>query len=126
MTYLLHLHMMIRQMVSRGLVYPQRVSRLTYTAPEFAQERKRQEVVEALKINKKRKTQIERLEAQKAEIEKARDQALSDTYGEMARTFPEVLEAALSSILVGNKFLIHALTGFRGLRLQRCPRRVRP
>src|SRR4029450_4261855 len=33
MTYLLHLHMMIRQMVSRGLVYPQRVSRLTYTAP---------------------------------------------------------------------------------------------
>ena len=100
--------MMIRQMVSRGLVYPQRVSRLTYTAPEFAQERKRQEVVEALKINKKRKTQIERLEAQKAEIEKARDQALSDTYGEMARTFPEVLEAALSSILVGNKFLIQS------------------
>src|SRR5215216_5686837 len=35
MTYLLHLHMMIRQMVSRGLVYPQRVSRLTYTAPAF-------------------------------------------------------------------------------------------
>src|SRR3954447_10776416 len=35
MTYLLHLHMMIRQMVSRGLVYPQRVSRLTYTAPNF-------------------------------------------------------------------------------------------
>src|SRR4029450_1447625 len=37
MTSLLHLHMMIRQMVSRGLVYPQRVSRLTYTAPENPQ-----------------------------------------------------------------------------------------
>src|SRR5215510_8755578 len=35
MTYSLHLNMMIRQMVSRGLVYPLRVSRLTYTAPEF-------------------------------------------------------------------------------------------
>src|SRR5713101_2117153 len=34
MTYPLHLNMMIRQMVSRGLVYPQRVSRLTYTAPK--------------------------------------------------------------------------------------------
>ena len=34
MTYSLHLHMMIRQMVSRGLVYPLRVSRLTYTAPD--------------------------------------------------------------------------------------------
>jgi hypothetical protein len=79
--------------------------RKNFANPEFAQERKRQEVVEALKVNKKRKTQIERLEAQKVEIEKARDQALSDTYGEMARTFPEVLEAALSSILVGNKFL---------------------
>src|SRR6266853_6712536 len=35
MTYSLHLNMMIRQMVSRGLVYPLRVSRLTYTAPEI-------------------------------------------------------------------------------------------
>src|SRR6266571_4521978 len=33
MTYSLHLNLMIRQMVSRGLVYPLRVSRLTYTAP---------------------------------------------------------------------------------------------
>src|SRR6266581_3855939 len=33
MPYSLHLNMMIRQMVSRGLVYPLRVSRLTYTAP---------------------------------------------------------------------------------------------
>jgi alkylhydroperoxidase/carboxymuconolactone decarboxylase family protein YurZ len=81
--------------------------RKNFANPEFAQERKRQEVVEALKVNKKRKTQIERLEAQKVEIEKARDQALSDTYGEMARTFPEVLEAALSSILVGNKFWLN-------------------
>src|SRR6266571_6617102 len=36
MTYSLHLNMMIRQMVSRGLVYPLRVSRLTYTAPAVA------------------------------------------------------------------------------------------
>jgi len=35
MTYSLHLNMMIRQMVSRGLVYPLRVSRLTYTAPDM-------------------------------------------------------------------------------------------
>src|SRR6266850_5369789 len=35
MTYSLHLNMMIRQMVSRGLVYPLRVSRLTYTAPKL-------------------------------------------------------------------------------------------
>src|SRR6266581_9576724 len=35
MTYSLHLNMMIRQMVSRGWVYPLRVSRLTYTAPNF-------------------------------------------------------------------------------------------
>src|SRR6266699_588690 len=34
MTYSLHLNRMIRQMVSRGLVYPLRVSRLTYTAPD--------------------------------------------------------------------------------------------
>src|SRR5256885_17251809 len=34
MTYSLHLNLMIRQMVSRGLVYPLRVSRLTYTAPK--------------------------------------------------------------------------------------------
>src|SRR6266487_663535 len=34
MTYSLHLNRMIRQMVSRGLVYPLRVSRLTYTAPQ--------------------------------------------------------------------------------------------
>jgi hypothetical protein len=33
MTYPLHLNMMIRQTVSHDLVYPQRVSRLTYTAP---------------------------------------------------------------------------------------------
>src|SRR2546426_11468214 len=35
MPYSLHLNMMIRQMVSRGLVYPLRVSRLTYTAPKI-------------------------------------------------------------------------------------------
>jgi hypothetical protein len=35
MTYPLHLNMMIRQTVSHDLVYPQRVSRLTYTAPEI-------------------------------------------------------------------------------------------
>src|SRR4029434_6109401 len=34
MTYPLHLNMMIRQTVSHDLVYPQRVSRLTYTAPK--------------------------------------------------------------------------------------------
>jgi hypothetical protein len=79
--------------------------RKNFANPEFAQERKRREVVEALKVNKKRKTQIERLEGQKAEIEKTRDEALSKTYEELARTFPEVLEAALSSIFVGNKFL---------------------
>jgi hypothetical protein len=32
----LHLNMMRRQMVARGLVYPQRLSRLTYTAPVFS------------------------------------------------------------------------------------------
>ena len=35
MTHPLHLNMMIRQTVSHDLVYPQRVSRLTYTAPVF-------------------------------------------------------------------------------------------
>ncbi len=79
--------------------------RKNFANPEYAQERKRHEVVEALKVNKKRKTQIERLEGQKAEIEKARDEALRETYEELARMFPEVLEAALGSIFVGNKFL---------------------
>jgi hypothetical protein len=79
--------------------------RKNFANPEYAQERKRHEVVEALKVNKKRKTQIERLEGQKAEIEKVRDEALRETYEELARMFPEVLEAALGSIFVGNKFL---------------------
>src|SRR2546426_2013706 len=79
--------------------------RKNFANPEYAQERKRHEVVEALKVNKKRKTQIERFEGQKAEIEKARDEALRETYEELARIFPEVLEAALGSIFVGNKFL---------------------
>ena len=35
MTYALHLNMRRRQMVPRGLVYPLRVSWLTYTAPAF-------------------------------------------------------------------------------------------
>lgn len=79
--------------------------RKNFANPEFAQERKRHEIVEALKVTKKRGAQIERLEGQKAEIEKARDEALSETYEELARMFPEVLEAALSSIFIENKFL---------------------
>jgi hypothetical protein len=78
--------------------------RKDYNNPAYARERQRSEGVEALKLNKKRQTQIARLEEQKAELEKARDEVLSKTYEELAQTFPGVLEAALGSILDGNTF----------------------
>ena len=60
--------------------------------------------MEALKASKVSKKRVERLEAQKAEIEQAREQALNETYEEMARAFPEVLEAALTSMFAENSF----------------------
>ena len=79
--------------------------RKNFANPEFAQERTREAAVEALKASKKRNAQVKRLEAQKAEIEQAREKALSDTYDELVRTLPEVLEAALTDIFAGNAFL---------------------
>jgi Initiator Replication protein len=79
--------------------------RKNFANPEFAQERTREAAAEALKANKKRNVQMKRLEAQKAEIEQAREKALSDTYDELVRTLPEVLEAALTDIFAGNAFL---------------------
>jgi hypothetical protein len=78
--------------------------RKNFANPEYAQERKRDGVMEALRAGKTRKTQVGRLAAQKAVIEKARDETLSDTYEELARTSPGVLEAALTSIFAENSF----------------------
>jgi len=79
--------------------------RKNFANPEFAHERTRETAAEALKASKKRNAQVKRLEAQKAEIEQAREKALSDTYDELVRTLPEVLEAALTDIFAGNTFL---------------------
>ena len=79
--------------------------RKNFANPEFAQERTREAAAEALKASKKRNAQVKRLEAQKAEIEQAREKAFSDTYDELVRTLPEVLEAALTDIFAGNAFL---------------------
>jgi hypothetical protein len=79
--------------------------RKNFANPEFAQEQTREAAAEALKASKKRNAQVKRLEAQKAEIEQAREKALSDTYDELVRTLPEVLEAALTDIFAGNAFL---------------------
>jgi Initiator Replication protein len=79
--------------------------RKNFANPEFAQERTREAAAEALKASKKRNAQVKRLEAQKDEIEQGREQALSDTYDELVRTLPEVLEAALTDIFAGNAFL---------------------
>ena len=79
--------------------------RKNFANPEFAQERTREAAAEALKASKKRNAQVKRLEAQKAEIEQACEKALSDTYDELVRTLPEVLEAALTDIFAGNAFL---------------------
>ena len=79
--------------------------RKNFANPEFAQEQTREAAAEALKASKKRNAQVKRLEAQKDEIEQAREQALSDTYDELVRTLPEVLEAALTDIFAGNAFL---------------------
>jgi hypothetical protein len=79
--------------------------RKNFANPEFAQERTREAAAEALKASKKRNAQMKRLETQKAEIEQAREKALSDTYDELVRTLPEVLEAALTNIFAGNAFL---------------------
>ena len=79
--------------------------RKNFANPEFAQERGREMAADALKASKKRKAQLKMLEAQKAEIEEAREKALSDTYDELVRTLPEVLEAALTDIFAGNAFL---------------------
>ena len=79
--------------------------RKNFANPEFAQERTREAAAEALKASKKRNAQVKRLEAQKAEIEHACEQALSDTYDELVRILPEVLEAALTDIFAGNAFL---------------------
>jgi hypothetical protein len=61
--------------------------------------------VAALKTSRNRKTQTESLQTQLSEMKEACDKALSETYGELAGTFPEVLEAALSSIFEENTFL---------------------
>jgi hypothetical protein len=79
--------------------------RKNFANPEFAHERTREAAAEALKASKRRNAQMKRLEAQKAEIEQAREKALSDTYDELVRTLPEVLEAALTDIFAGNAFL---------------------
>jgi hypothetical protein len=79
--------------------------RKNFANPEFAQERTREAAVEALKASKKQNAQVKKLEAQKAEIEQAREKALSDTYDELVRTLPAVLESALTDIFAGNAFL---------------------
>src|SRR6266851_6307453 len=73
-----------------------------YSNPEYAHELKRQAAVDAQKARKERAQQVKELEAQKAEIEKARDKVLDDMYGKIALESPEVLEAALPEIRAEN------------------------
>ncbi len=79
--------------------------RKNFANPEFAHAQQREAVAEAQKTREAQEQQIKRCEAQKAEIEQARDKALSETYGEIARTCPEVLETALAGIFADNAFL---------------------
>jgi hypothetical protein len=73
-----------------------------YSNPEYEQEQKREAAVVAQKARKKRAQQVKELETRKAGIEKARDKALDDMYGQMAMESPEVLEAALAEIRAEN------------------------
>jgi hypothetical protein len=76
--------------------------RSNYANPEYEHELKRQAAVDAQKARKKRVQQVKELEAQKAEIEKARDKVLDNMYGQIAMESPEVLEAALPAIRTEN------------------------
>jgi hypothetical protein len=76
--------------------------RRNYANPEFEHDLKRQAAAEALKTSKERAQQVKTLEAQKAEIEKARDKDLDAIYGKIAQESLDVLEAALPEIRAEN------------------------
>jgi len=76
-----------------------------YANPEFDQEEKRQKAAEVRRDERAQEGQKKQLERQLDELKTARDKALAEICGAIAEASPEVLEAALSSIFVGNKFL---------------------
>jgi len=79
--------------------------RKNFANPEFVQEQKHQKAAAVQRVRKEQEARLKKLKAQLVEKKEARDKALDDTYGEMAQTFPEVLEAALPSIFADNLFL---------------------
>jgi Initiator Replication protein len=79
--------------------------RKNFANPEFVQEQKHQKVAAVQRVRKEQEERLKKLKEQLVEKKEARDKALDDTYGEMAQTFPEVLEAALPSIFADNLFL---------------------
>jgi hypothetical protein len=90
--------------VENGTGFLLEAIRRNYANPEFDHELKRQAAVEAGKASKEREKQVQTLEARKAEIEKARDEALDDMFRQIAMESPEVLETALSGIFAESPF----------------------
>ena len=76
--------------------------RRNYANPEFEHELKRQAAAETLKASEERAKEVKILEAQKAEIEKARDKALDAIYGMIAQESLDVLEAAVPELHAAN------------------------
>jgi len=76
--------------------------RRNYANPEFEHELKRQAAAETLKASEERAKEVKMLEAQKAEIEKARDKALDAIYGMIAQESLDVLEAAVPELHAAN------------------------
>jgi Initiator Replication protein len=90
--------------VENGTGFLLEAIRRNYANPEFDHELKRRAAVEAGKASKEREKQVQTLEARKAEIEKARDEALDDMFRQIAMESPEVLETALSGIFAESPF----------------------
>ena len=76
-----------------------------YANPEYVQEQKREVVAAAQKARKEQDKQVKRLEAQKTEIEEARDRELDDIYGQIALESPDILEAAVPDMLAEQHIL---------------------
>jgi hypothetical protein len=75
-----------------------------YANPAFKEEEKRQQAAKVRRDKSVQAGQKRQLEGQLEEVKIARDKALDEVYDTLAEAAPEVLEAALSSILTGNKF----------------------
>ena len=63
-----------------------------YANPEYVQEQKREVIAAAQKARKEQDKQVKRLEAQKTEIEEARNRELDDIYGQIALESPDILK----------------------------------